>query len=641
VAPAFPGATLEIDAEGEITHAWLGAAAPHLGPDRGVLAALGIDDAAPSAAQVQMLLASTIGAPADAWPIFVTDAPATLTRRDGQMLAVLWAPVITRGTITRVVVFVIPTAVARAEEEDPAEVNRICVDALALVDDSQAALLHLTRDPHARPCVHRMFRNLHTIKGSTRGPRLQAISTLAHDTEAVVEILQRTAEAEPHVLAQVGSHLQRLRAMIGTARPRDEVDDAMSELLGECRPALVDLQLAITRLLADDADAAAIASGAIDQIQIASERAGMQALHQQCRFAAESVEAIARGAPITPARIDEITLLDRQVELYAAVYREIAASDRGPSLILTIASWIGSPEDRDGSFAGLAEVISQVGVPTLLEVLADPDPHGARCARALLVDGAAMFEPARPRDEATQRFERAQRELLAAIAVLAHDTPHAAVGELRAIVERLGWVPLAGLTRRLVRMTRTLAADLGKEVTAEIELGDLHAAPELVRVLGEILIHVVRNAIDHGIELPGERVARGKCPHGTVHVEAYALDRRILLTVWDDGRGVAIDRVRHIAIERGWLSREAAGAASDATLLELLFRPGFSTTAAVTTVSGRGVGMDVIRSLAEERGGSVTLSSTPGRGTELMIDLPLAAPAAASEADSTDARAFT
>ena len=638
-APPFPGATLEIDADAEIMQTWLGSAAPHLGPERSLFAALGIDDNSPSAAQVQMLLASTIGAPAEAWPIFVIDAPATLARRDGQMLAVLWAPVIARGKIARVVVFVVPTAVARTEDEDPAEVNRMCIDALALVEDSQAALLHLTNERRARHCVHRMFRNLHTIKGSTRGSRLQAISALAHDTEALIEILQRTIEPEPHLLMEVSGQLHRLRALIVAARPPDEVDDAMSELLSDCRPALVELQLAITRFLEEDREAAEIARGAIHHLERASERAGMRALHRQCKVAADTVAEIARGEPIATALLDEILLLDRQIELYAAVYREIAASDRGSSLLLTIASWIDAPGGHDESFALLSEAISQFGVPTLLDALADPDPLAVRRARALLADGPAMFEPATPRNETTQRFERAQRELLAAISTLARDIPNAPVGELRTIVERLGWVPLSSLAPRLARMTRTLAAELGKEVTAEIELGDLHAAPELVRVLGEILIHVVRNALDHGIELPGERVVRGKHPQGTIHVDAYALDGRILIAVRDDGRGVALDRVRHIAIERGWMSREAAGGAPDAVLLDLLFQPGFSTASAVTTVSGRGVGMDVIRSLAEERGGNVTFGSTPGRGTELMIDVPLSL--GNGTATRTDARAFT
>jgi two-component system chemotaxis sensor kinase CheA len=121
-------------------------------------------------------------------------------------------------------------------------------------------------------------------------------------------------------------------------------------------------------------------------------------------------------------------------------------------------------------------------------------------------------------------------------------------------------------------------------------------------------------------------IAAGKPPAGTLHVAAYAVSDRVLVTVRDDGRGVAIDRIRRLAVERGLLSREAATAADKPALLDLLFHPGFSTADAVTSVSGRGVGMDVIRSLAQEYGGSVTLASTAGSGSELTIDLPLSLP---------------
>jgi two-component system chemotaxis sensor kinase CheA len=623
-APQFPGATLEVDACGQILHSWLGAAAPALEPDDDVLAALGIDDASTNAAQVQMLLASTIGSAATAWSFLAGDAPSTLTRRDGQLLAVLWSPVIIDGVIASLAMFVIPTAPPAGEIEDPVEINRICVDALALLDDSQAALRHLGADPGARHSVHRMFRNIHTIKGSTRGPRLQAISDLAHVAEESIELLQDAIEAPRHVLAEIDDCLQRLRAAVTAARPRGEVDDAMTELLGECRPALVDLHIAITRFDNDDREAAAIATRAIERIRVASERARMQALHVQCAAAARAVEQIAWGEALTAARLDEITMLDRQIELYAAVYREVAASDTGPSLLITLGSWMGTRDDRSGSFAALAEVMSQDGVPSLLEAFADPDPLAIRRAMALLVDAPVMFEPGRPRDEATLRFERMQSELLGALAVLAHAAPDAPIGELRAIVQRLAWVPLAGMTRRLARMARTLGSDLGKQVAVEIELGDLVVAPDIARVLGEILIHAIRNAIDHGIESPAERIAAGKDPRGTIYVEAYPLERCVLVTVRDDGRGVAIARVRQIAVERGLRTVASAVDATDAELLDLLFHPGFSTASAVTSISGRGVGMDVIRSLAEERDGSVVLASTPGRGTELTIELPTA-----------------
>ena len=623
VAPRFPGATIELDAYGQILHVWTGAASPSFDAHGDIVAALGIDATTTNAAQAQLLLASAVGSVAEEWPFLAACAPSTLVRCDGQLLAVMWAPIIVDGVIASVALFVSPTVSPRVEIEDPVEVNRICVDALALLDDSQAALQHLRADRGARHCVHRMFRNLHTIKGSTRTARLQAISNLAHLAEEAVEMLQHVAEAPPHVLAEVTEYLQRLRVAVIEARPRGEVDDAMTELLSACRPALVELHIASMRFSGADREAAEVATRAIERIRIASEHARMQALQAQCAAAASAVAQITRGDGVTPAILDEVTMLDLQIELYAAVYREVSVSDTGPSLLVTLGSWVGTRDDLGGSFADLADAMAKAGVPSLLAAFADPDPLALRCARSLLVDAPAMFEPGRPRDEATLRFERAQGELFGALAVVEQAAPQAPLGELHGIVQRLIWVPLSSLTRRLVRMTQTLGADLGKNVAAEIELGDLVVAPELARVLGEILIHAVRNAIDHGIEMPDDRLAAGKPSRGTIHVEAYAHDGRVLVTVRDDGRGVELDRVRRVAVERGLRTLGAAATASDTELLDLLFHPGFSTAQAVTSVSGRGVGMDVIRSLASERGGNVTLSSTSGRGTELTIALPM------------------
>jgi two-component system chemotaxis sensor kinase CheA len=604
-----------------------------------MFAALDIDDTTIEAAQVYFLLAAAIGAPADDWAVVAGDAPCALVRRDGHTLSVGWEPVVDGHAITRVALFAMVADAARGavEIDDPVEVNRLCVDALGLLDDCDAALQHLAADPAARYCVHRIFRNLHTIKGATRGTAaLEKISSAAHHAEDAIEILRHGEEALASVLPAVRDALRSLRAAISAARPRGEVDDAMTELLVECRPVLVDLQLAVNRFSDYDVSAVDIAKRGVERIRVASERADMRSLLAQCEVTARAIDHIAAGGDVTPAALDDIAALDRQIELYAAVYRELAAADHRPSLLVTMTSWTGSLEDRNGSFASLASTLTCV--PSLREALADPTPLARRRVRAVLADVPAMFEPGRPRDEAAIRFDRVHSELQSALVTLERAAPAAPLGELRAIIERLSWIPLAGLGRRLLRMTRQLAAELGKEVTADIAFGDLTAAPDLARVLGEILVHAIRNAIDHGIEPPAERVAAGKPAAGAIHVAAYAVIGRVVVTVRDDGRGVALDRVRRQAISRGLRTVSDMALATDADLLELLFHPGFSTAAAVTSVSGRGVGMDVIRSLAQERNGTAVLSSSPGHATELTIDVPLEVPELPVSASPSESR---
>jgi two-component system chemotaxis sensor kinase CheA len=624
--PRFPGATLELDASGQIVQAWLGAALPALAPERDVVRALEVDDDAPDAVRIQLLLASAIGAPADAWPVVRADAPATMPRRDGQILQLTWSPIVDSGVISGVVLFALPAPAPAAapcsEAEDPIETNRLCVDALALVDDCEASLRYLELDASARPAVHRMFRAMHTIKGSTRGTRLHAIADLAHDAEEMIEAVRNVEPAPRPLLAELAEATRRLRIAIVAARPRGEIDDAMTELMRECRPVLVELQISIVRLAQGDRSAAAVASRAIDLIRAAGERVTMQSLRTQCAAAAAAIEIVACGGEIEPALLDEIAMVDRQIELYAQVHREASAVDSGPSLLVALSSWMSTPENRSQSSPGLLDAVSQAGMPSLTEAFGADDPLARRCAIALLVDAAVMFEPGRPHDDAARSFERTQRELLGALDALGGKLPGAELAPLRAIVHRLGWVPLTPLARRLVRMVKTLATDLEKTARAEIELGNVLVPPEIARVVGEILIHAVRNALDHGIESPGDRIAAGKPAEGTIDVAAYAVGERLVVTVRDDGRGIAIDRIRKVAVERGLLSAAAAAAAGKPAVLELLFHPGFSTAHTVTSVSGRGIGMDVIRSLAEEHGGSVVVTSTAGSGTELTIELP-------------------
>jgi two-component system chemotaxis sensor kinase CheA len=618
--PLFPGATLALDAVGTIVNAWLGSLSP-IGEAVGdVFGALDLDESTPNAARLQLLLASACGAPAAAWPLLVADAPPLLERRGAGPLITQWQPMLGRnGAIAAVVVFATAGEAVRVEVDDPVERNRICVEALALLDECDGCLRHLLVEPTARHAVHRMFRAVHTIKGATRGTScvLRSVSDLAHHAEEALDVLRRSDDIAPaSAMAQLDLDLRRLRAAIVGARPRGETDDALTELLADVRPALAELRLPLPEHLE-------VAARAVQRIANAAERANMRALRIQCTAAGNALAMIGEGGVVDPMLAGEVAALDAHVELYAAVYREVSATDAGPSLLVTLASWMDAPEDRSGQFDGLVDVMAGAGVPSLIAAFSnDVDPYAMRRALAVLTDAQAMFEPARPRDDASLRFERAQRDLLAVIDDLPEEVPQIDRALMRSIVQRLVWTPLAVIARRLVRMTRTLGAELGKTVTAEVDLGDLLVAPEIGRVMGEILVHAVRNAADHGIEAPGERTAAGKDPGGTIAVTAREVYGIVHVTVRDDGRGIAAAKIRRSAVANGLLAPDEP--ATDAELLDLLFAPGFSTSTTVTAVSGRGVGMDVIKSLVEEQGGTVTLASQEGAGTELTFTLPVA-----------------
>jgi two-component system, chemotaxis family, sensor kinase CheA len=173
------------------------------------------------------------------------------------------------------------------------------------------------------------------------------------------------------------------------------------------------------------------------------------------------------------------------------------------------------------------------------------------------------------------------------------------------------------------RVVRDLAVSLGKRVRVETEGEDTELDRSIVEAIKDPLAHLIRNAIDHGIETPQERLGSGKPEEGVVLVRAYHEGGQVTIEVRDDGHGIDPATIRARATERGLLSSDQTGRISDREVMDLLFVPGFSTATHVTTVSGRGVGMDVVRTNVERIGGSVDVTSEPGIGTTFKIRIPL------------------
>jgi two-component system chemotaxis sensor kinase CheA len=183
-------------------------------------------------------------------------------------------------------------------------------------------------------------------------------------------------------------------------------------------------------------------------------------------------------------------------------------------------------------------------------------------------------------------------------------------------------LPLATLFETFPRMVGALAAELLKAVRFTTEGGEIELASELIDQLRSPLTHMVRNCVDHGVESPGARRAAGKPPVGTILLRAYRRDRELVMEVVDDGAGIDVDAVRRKAAEQGLI---AAGDVTEREPLWLIFRSGLSIKDEVTSVSGRGVGLDVVRDHLERLHGLIDVHSTPGLGTRFTLSIPLGA----------------
>ncbi len=196
--------------------------------------------------------------------------------------------------------------------------------------------------------------------------------------------------------------------------------------------------------------------------------------------------------------------------------------------------------------------------------------------------------------------------------------------ELRDQVMRLRMVPIGGVFRKHVRTVRDLAASLGKRARLDISGEDTELDKLLVEALDDPLVHLVRNAIDHGIEMPDVRAAAGKPAEGVVRLSASHRGNQVIIRIADDGRGMDPAKLKAKAREKGIVTDAELATMDDRDALELIFRPGFSTAATVSEVSGRGVGMDVVRQTIVSRlKGVVDLESTPGNGSAITLRLPL------------------
>ncbi len=198
---------------------------------------------------------------------------------------------------------------------------------------------------------------------------------------------------------------------------------------------------------------------------------------------------------------------------------------------------------------------------------------------------------------------------------IAEDMQHA--------VLQVRMLPVGTVFQRFGRLVRDISRKLGKEVELVLEGEETEADKNVIESLADPLIHILRNSLDHGIELPEVRRAAGKPPIGTLRVSARQEGDRVVLEMADDGAGIDTRRVRAKAVERGLIPAERADALGDAEAVQLVFLPGFSTAESVSDLSGRGVGMDVVRTAVERVNGTVDLSSTPGAGTTIRLSLPL------------------
>ncbi len=320
----------------------------------------------------------------------------------------------------------------------------------------------------------------------------------------------------------------------------------------------------------------------------------------------ELAAAAAEAAGGAPGRLEDlITALENRVE--AAVAGPAPIPDSAVALLAT-----GAPPDAaqpaPGAPTQLAHVlkVDQAKVDALMNLIAE----------LVVSKNSLPFLAKRAEDVyGSREMGREIKDQYAVIDRLAQ--------EMQRAIMAVRMLPVSEVFERFPRLVRDLSRKLNKHIELRIVGEDTAADKTIIESLGDPLIHLVRNAIDHGIELPEQRAAAGKPEAGTIQLKAFQEGDQVVIEVSDDGKGIDPLAIRLKAFEKGMVTEEKADALSDQAAINLIFLPGFSTIEAVSDLSGRGVGMDVVRTAVEKINGQVTLSSRKGEGTLVRLSLPL------------------
>lgn len=195
--------------------------------------------------------------------------------------------------------------------------------------------------------------------------------------------------------------------------------------------------------------------------------------------------------------------------------------------------------------------------------------------------------------------------------------------QLQDVIMGMRMLPISYVFDRYPKLVRDISKDMGKKVRLTMEGGETKLDKNIIEMMADPMIHIMRNSLDHGIELPDDRKAKNKAEEGSVHLKAYAQSDKIIIEIKDDGAGINVDKVIHKVIEKGLLTIEAIDKMSDIEKAELVLLPGLSTADTISEYSGRGVGMDVVKKSIEGFGGTINIMTQQGRGTTIKLAIPV------------------
>ena len=533
-------------------------------------------------------------------------------------------------------------------------------------------LLSLENDPEDLSVLNEIFRNAHTLKGMSATMGYTKTAELTHDMENLLDMLRKEQlKVSPEIIDVIFKCLDTLQEMVenisnGESEDLVDVSDLVRQVNAIAKGESADAAPAEAAPAADAAPEASGEAGAIHisdtekTVIVEAKNSGLVPYHVHVEISENCILKSARSYMVMNA-LDEISDViksvppaeDLEQEKFDHSFDVIIVSDADAKAIESAVSAIS-----EITVANVTEFdpekAAAPAAPAAAPVAASAPAAPAAAPAAKAAPAPAKKADAKPAAKDAKKTHMGGQSVRVDIEKL--DTLMNLVGELvtnkvrleqigmthrltdltetleqmdrvttdlQSVVMKVRMVPVSQVFNRFPRMVRDLTKELNKEINLTIEGEDTELDRTVIDEIGDPLMHLLRNSLDHGVEHPDEREAKGKPRTGEVGLIARHEGNNVVIMVTDDGSGINADKIRNKAVEKGMISREEADALPDADAVRLIFLPGFSTAEVITDVSGRGVGMDVVRSKIESLGGNVDVETKIDEGSVFKIKLPL------------------
>ena len=488
------------------------------------------------------------------------------------------------------------------------------IEAFELIEQIDHDLVELESNPEDLELLNRIFRVAHTVKGSSSFLNFDVLTELTHHME---DVLNKARKGElkitPDIMDVVLESVDMMKGLLESIRDNGSDSAAGIDIKNIC--------VRLTQISEGEAPSAAAEAPAAPAPEPVKE--------PEPATPAEEAAPEVSDAELSKLSDSEVEAeIERLLKVRKAEDQARRASKgiapKSPEEIAPAASAAPAPapkpapsRERDADKKVPAASSGAVAQEQTIRVEVKRLDHLMNLIGELVLGKNRLLKIY---DDVEERYEGEKflEELNQVVSSLSLVTT-----DIQLAVMKTRMLPIAKVFNKFPRMIRDLSRDLGKQIDLEISGEETELDKSIVEEIGDPLVHIIRNSCDHGIEDPETRKAMGKPEKGLVQLKAYNEGNHIVVEIVDDGKGLDADMLKSKSIEKGIITEREADAMSEKEAFGLIFRPGFSTAAKVTNVSGRGVGMDVVKTNIEKLNGIIDIESEVGKGTVMKLKIPL------------------